>query len=172
MRLVDVKGFVDGWQWLETTIEIKDRGPKNGGADWFPTTDKQARIEIGTEADVECVYHEIFHSASHHSPLHQGKDEAWGDAWCDTFRYFHDPNFKNKIDRFCEMSYEQAKEDGDWNHDRRYAYPCSLIVKACRKDYCEFKRIWLSLCQRRRQEAQDILDGFFGYDMGKGVPIC
>jgi hypothetical protein len=131
MRIADLKQFIKGWPWIETTVEIKQRPGDNGGAGWSLTGDFTAKIEIGTEADVESLYHELFHSVFHYSPLHQGIDERWGDAWCDSFRYFHDSQFKDKIDCYCKMSYAQARVYGDWNHDRHYAYPCSLIINQC-----------------------------------------
>jgi hypothetical protein len=170
MRLEDLKEFVQGWAWIETTVEIKNRPEGNGGAVWSPTGPFAAKVEIGTEADVESLYHELFHSVFHNSPLHRGKDLAWGDAWCDGFRYFHDARFKQKIGHYLGLTYAQAKVFGDWEHDRRYAYPCSLIISRCGGDFETFRSLWLRLCDRRSRTENDILDEFFSYDMVRGLP--
>jgi hypothetical protein len=170
MRLTDLNPFVAGWPLPETTVEIKHRGTENGGACWLLLDERHAKVEVGTEAEVGGIFHELFHSVFHHSPLLQGRDEHWGDAWCDGFRYFHDPAFRNRIDRYRRMTCEQARRAGDWNHDRQYAYPCSLIVTRCGTDFGRFRALWLEVCDRRRREGRDILGEVFGYDPRQGVP--
>jgi hypothetical protein len=171
----DAKTFVRGWKWYAITkVETKQReGRDNGGAGWIWDDAKaEARIEIGTEAEPCAVYHEVFHSAFHKSPLHDGgTDQKWGDAWADCFRYSHDPAFRSKIDKYRKMSYEEAKKYGDWNHDKEYAYPCSLIVEKCGGDNAKIKELWFDLCKKRSEAKSSILNGYFGYDIEAGVPI-
>ncbi|HEX8202260.1 MAG TPA: hypothetical protein VF590_17415 [Isosphaeraceae bacterium] len=131
----------------------------------------EARIEWGLNTDLGVLYHEVFHSAFHASPLPSGEDEEWGDAWCDAYRFFHDGDFQKNIDQYCRMTFEQARSFGDWNSDRAYAYPCSLIVKKCDRDYEELKKLWFQLCQRRRDSRSDILNHDFGYSIARGEPI-
>jgi hypothetical protein len=170
MRLSDLDQFVAGWPLPETAVEIKHRGKENGGAGWMLVDERHAKVKIGTEADVEAVYHELFHSVFHFSPLHQGRDEEWGEAWCDGFRYFHDPSFGGKIDRYRRMTLEEVRRAGDWNHDRRYAYPCSLIINRCGADFRRFRELWLELCEQRKREGRDILGEVFRYDPRQRIP--
>jgi hypothetical protein len=170
MRLADLNQFVAGWPLPETTAEIRYRERENAGAGWLLLDDRHAKVEVGTEAEVEAIYHELFHSVFHNCPLHQGRDEDWGDAWCDGFRYFHDAAFRDKIDRYRRMTYEEARRAGDWSHDRQYAYPCSLIINRCGADFGRFRGLWLGLCERRRREGRDVLGEVFGYDPRQGIP--
>jgi hypothetical protein len=165
--------FVEDWTFYRIIrVKITERPAANNcGADWIVNEAAgTAKIEIGTEAQIECFTHEVFHSVTHASPLHQGADETWGDAWCDAFRYFHDAEFREKIDRYCALSYDQAKVYGDWNSDKAYAYPCSLIINKCGKDLGRLRELWLNLCNGRRQKKKDVLDDYFLYDMKNGTP--
>lgn len=161
--------FVGSWRWYAITkVEVKQRD----GCVWIWDDAKaEASIQLSNDAELEVLYHEVYHSAFHDSPLHHGEDEKWGDAWCDAFRYFHDGAFKAKIDRFCDMTFDQARKDGDWNHDKNYAYPCSLIINKCNKDYAEFRRLWFDLCEQRKKTGSDVLPSVFGYDVANGFPV-
>jgi hypothetical protein len=162
----DAKGFVGDWKWYEITkVEFTQRE----GASWvWDDARAKARIEMGLNTELGALYHEVFHSAFHASPLHSGEDERWGDAWCDAFRYFHDAGFRAKIDLYCRMTFEQARSHGDWSSDKVYAFPCSLIVKKCDRNYAELKKLWFQLCERRRVSRSDILADCFSYDIARG----
>jgi hypothetical protein len=170
----EAKGFVRDWRWYEITkVEILRRaGNKDLGADWIHNDQRgDARIEIGLRADIGCLFHEVFHCAFHAGPLHNGEDEKWGDAWCDAFRYFHDPDFKNKIDKYCEMTIDQAQGAADRSSDKSYAYPCSLIIKKCDHHDGKLKEMWFQLCKQRRESGKDVLRDYFGYDIEHGVAL-
>jgi hypothetical protein len=170
--IAEARTFADTWTFCEITeVKVFQRtGDKEGGGGWVSLGPNKARIELCFTADFEAVYHEIFHSVFHPSPLHAGSDKNWGEAWCDAYRYFHDPAFTDKIDRhFLRRSYDEVKKNsGDWNHDKKYAYPCSLIIAQC-GDYAGFRRLWRELCQKREVSKKDVLTSYFSYDPQSGI---
>jgi hypothetical protein len=76
-----------------------------------------------------------------------------------------------KIDKFTAMSYGQIMANsGDRDHDQKYSYPASLIVRAAAKNPQEFRRLWFTLLQMREQSGQDILSDYFYYEIQNGRP--
>ena len=49
------------------------------------------------------------------------------------------PGPSQKIDKYCTMAFDEAQRFGDWNSDKSYVYPCSLIINKCNHDYAQLK---------------------------------
>lgn len=170
--------FQEGCRWLEgfeepftEIVDVTCHPTKNewraGGHILLVVDDEEGRI-----------LHELFHSKYDPSVLHDGgSDEKWGDAFCDAFRYFASQKINlgdrwlAKIDEFSRCDFHQVMErSGDPAHDKKYGYPASRIIAAVGSDWRRFPPYWNSICGRKRDENQSILNQIFSYDIDAGMP--
>ena len=143
------------------------------GAKWLPA----GVIQLSPSADPGTLFHEIFHTVFHRSALHAGQDERWGEGFCDAFRFVTErellpgpPSDRvKKVERYPSMSFaEVMAKSGEPVHDRKYAYPASVIPRRTDLTTKGLRKLWLELNALREARGAGVLDAFFGSDAGSG----